>query len=596
MPVKSQVSNKSKLSKAKVSKAKVSKVKSNPSKSKSSNYVNPARPVSRSALDKELERIERDIDNLKSHVVSPPPDIKPLDYEPRTISSENLVPEFVKEEKKVVREFSLGDSGILGAYFVSSLLCVTVLAFLFGSVGSFIFFTAFGLFIWWLSHQSHQSKSGMLRSFILLGSMVLIVYFAYWYFNDLLSLLVCIIYSVSFVIAGLLYIYHQNRGLEKEIHSSFSRTFLVVLYAHVMSLAAASLLAYIISYLVVGDSFVSIMYLVVSWALLPLVLYFFLNKFFYLRFFDPVHIMKDVKKSVIQGILYSSVFICMIILAYLLTSIQLLFSETDGYSDAFTSIFTNVQEVNSEIDSAAVSIGDSDLAGLEVSNDIRGLADDLFTEAADLKLSLRDLSFSLGDYISDGYFTSLARNRFVLARVGLMSDEVVEVKDDLFREAQRLRMMQESNSFDDGTFSLEGHLTLLEQSVDSSYLSYSETAEFTRIRGKFANNDSFSGLLSDGELFEFGLVYHPSMYLFESGDSRFSRRFMEVLYHTVIFRDLMLFVFDNVALQVSEGIEPTAIQSIYPGALDEDESIRSKVVRHRIIRSNVDAVLALGNY
>ncbi|HII72133.1 TPA: hypothetical protein HA265_05245 [Candidatus Woesearchaeota archaeon] len=82
------------------------------------------------------------------------------------------------------------------------------------------------------------------------------------------------------------------------------------------------------------------------------------------------------------------------------------------------------------------------------------------------------------------------------------------------------------------------------------------------------------------------------MSLLKPGRSRFSRQFYNVIYHTIIFRDLMVFVFNTITLNVEETIDPYAMGSLYHPV--PEESLLSSVLRYRVVKANLDAALASG--
>ncbi|MBU2560984.1 MAG: hypothetical protein KKD17_01710 [Nanoarchaeota archaeon] len=551
------------------------------------------RSVSRSRLDDELKNVEAEIGRYKRDVELPPPDIVPV-----PVVSAEKVEEKIKEEVRVFEKEAFFSSGRLkgvghiGFYFISSLICFAVLAFLFGSWESFVFYLAFGIFLWWWSHQFHLSRSGVLKPFISLGALVILLYISHWFFNELLSLLMAVLYALSFVIAGVLYFYHFKRELSEEIHRSFPHTFLVMFYTHVIAFTVASVVAFLLPKIFLSDSFVSVTYLILTWLLPVLLVYFFLTKFLYLSFFDRGHAGRDIRKGLVHALIYSAAFIALIVLAYLLTAMQFSVMERAGYDESFSDVFTVLQNIKPEIDKTQFDYGDVEMVKLPVSQQIIGMADALNRNATEVRASLERSAFSAGDYFSDYYFTVLSRNRMSLASISVAASDMDDVKSDLLREYSRLKRMEAAGEFDDGTTGLEQHYHVLSDYVANARASYSRPAEFISLRKRIAEYPgSYSGLLADGELIGFNLVYDTDMSVFLAGKSCFSRGFYDMIYHTRLFRDIMLMSSETIMFQVEEFMDPQPVSALYAAA--PDEPLQSKVLRYRIIKSNVDATLSL---
>lgn len=475
----------------------------------------------------------------------------------------------------------------LSFYFVSALVCIGVLSLLFGSLDTFIFYSVFGLFLWWWTHRFHISRLHILKPFLSLGSLAVFLYLFYIALGDMLSLLVCVMYSLSFVVAGVLYLYHTKNDFRGELYRSFPRTFLVMFYAHIMALTGASIIGYALPPLLLGDSFVSIMFLLLAWLFPSLLVYFFFTKFLYLRFFDRVHIKRDALKGLAHGAGYAGVFTALMILVYLLSAIQLVMVERDTYDATFEHGVMILSESKLEIYSA---FGE-DFISFGVAKDAVGLIDDTVDGMDQAKGNIQDV-FTLGDYIYDGYFTKLAMNRRVARSFAGTAASVAEVGDDVAREYGRMRENIALGVFEDGTTGLEDHEKVLDAYLSAYYVPYSEPERFRSLRERLeGGQDSYSALFGDGMVVDFNMAYHPDMAVLRSGDSRFSKRFHWMLYHTRVFRDLMLFVLDSVLHEVEEVIEPSAVRMLYgdgsEGYLPDD------VLRKRVIKSNFDATMSL---
>jgi hypothetical protein len=539
-----------------------------------------------SLVDDEIKRINAEISRFKRDVVSAPRSVAPVEVV-STVKIEKAVESEVKAVERSLSGRQLSSSLL---FMLSLLACVSVLAYLFGSLDTFVFYSAFGLFLWWWSHRFHRAKSHPLKSFIALGAIVVFLYLFYLLFDDALSMLVCVVYALSFVIAGILFFYHTRRQLPEEIHSSFPKTFFVVLGSHLAAFAAAALVAYLLPSVMFADSFVSVTFLLLAWLFPCLFIYFFINKFLYLRFFDRVHIWRDFLKGLAHGLGYAVVFIIMIELAYLLTAMQLAGTERSGYDDGFSRSFTKLQNVKYGIETAALGDATPELMGLKVAQDVVAMSEDAFVSAAVVKAGISKSYFSISDYASDNYFTMLARNRRYVGGVWLNATGIDEVKSDLLREYSRMKAQQAQGVFDDGTRSMEEHYVALVSRVGDTRVRYAEPQDVAFIREKTVHPDSYVSVMGDGELLGFLVATYPELEVLYPGESRFSARVFDSVYHTVVVRDLLIFLFESSAMDVREVLYPSTLQRLY--AAGPDETLVSKVLRYRILRSNQEALLA----
>ncbi|MBW2965441.1 hypothetical protein KY363_08340, partial [Candidatus Woesearchaeota archaeon] len=480
-------------------------------------------------------------------------------------------------------------------YFASAILCVAALAFMFGSWTTFAVYLAFGFFLWWWSHQFHLSRSGILKPFVYLGSLLLVLYALHAIFRDLLGVVFLALYAIAFVIAGVLYLYHLKRGLYSEMHSSFPRTFLVVFYSHVIAFSSASLIGYLLSGIVFPDRFVSIMYVLLVWVLPCLLVYFFLTKFLYLRFFDRVHIKRDVLKSLDHGVAYAVVFIVILMLAYILTAFQLAGMERAAYADVLKQASSEISVVSFDM-SAADDSGTDNILGTKVARDVISIADEYSRDVRSAPAGIMT-AFSFADYVSDEYFAQLVRNRILISSVSSKAYGISMLASDLVRENSRLKQEEASGRFFDGTDDLDTHLHELRVYMEAVYVPYVEPYQFARLGQKIdEEHDSYSGLIADGELVDLDAVSIPEFYSLLPKGPRFAKAAYEVLYHTKVFRDIAVFAFRNVVMQAEDTIEPEAYRLLGDmGGPESSESARSAVLRYRTISQNHEAARAIGS-
>lgn len=613
--IKKRASPKKRLKRAKAAKAKGAKAKKKRAKqAKKNKAAKPAKkkPAKKRAAPKirivrpkpvEVITFEQQVTQVKPggefhrHVESIDQEIaeykKALEKQeaapPMPVSAAGLEKEEEKVEKQLKRP---GKRGPIMLYLLSSLVCIAILAYLFGTVTTGIFYFLFGMFLWWWSHLFHITRSGAWKAFFSLGSLIIFLYLFCWHFNDLLSLIMLILYSISLVIAGFLYFYHARRELSGEIHRSFARTLLVMFYSHIIAFTAAAALAYGLSYALFTESFVSIAFIILAWILPSVLVYFFLTKFLYLRFFDRKHIKRDLEKGVVHGAIYCFIMIILLLAGYLLTAFQLAGEEQNAYDETFNAISGSLSAIDSDIEGFAAENNADEILNLKVTDDLKSISGQILQGATELKSELDATSFSFNDYISDDYFTTLSRNRILLSRSAGVAYGIVDAKEDLFREYRRVKAFEEAGEFDDSTKDVDEHYYYVISYVNNAYLPYEESAEVIALREKVSGSiNSYSGLLADRSLLEFNLVFHPDIALFAAGGSRFSQRFYDVIYHTAVFRDFMVLVFNNILSQLEETVDPYPVKYLYRSA--GDESTLSSVLRYRIVKSNIEATASL---
>jgi hypothetical protein len=143
--------------------------------------------------------------------------------------------------------------------------------------------------------------------------------------------------------------------------------------------------------------------------------------------------------------------------------------------------------------------------------------------------------------------------------------------------------------FDDGSSNVANHAAMLKKYVEDSRLSYVEPYDVERVRGKIRDSyNSYSGLVADGELLGFVVNYNPDLSVFVAGDSRFSARMSDVVYHTTLFRDLLVAGFYDISFTVEDVIEPYPLKELYYA---ETVSDRDSALKYSILKSNIESNL-----
>lgn len=468
-------------------------------------------------------------------------------------------------------------------YFIIYALGLGVLYYLGGTWQTLVAALVFSIILE-LACSNHSPRLHHIHSFTFLGLMILVLYAGVIYFNDVMSILLAAVYALSFVVAAALYFYHRDKEFAEDLHKSFPRTFAVVFYSHVIALSVALALAWLLPQVLVGDSFVTVAFLLCAWVLPCVFAYFFLTKFLYLRFFDPVHVLRDLWRAFIKGFCYSILLLLVFGGAYLLTAMQLTMFETAGHQSSVESAIGKAGKVMFELSEPDIS---ADLRDSEVSREVQVFSSSLIDELKSKKDVVGSRYFTVEDYISDAYFGKLLSDLFLVSYLNSYSDDAVSVKDDLFREYSRLEA-EKLAGFADGSSDSSAHLTVLKDYVLSHYEPYSQSAELSALeQDAAAMAGSYAGLVESSGIATLATDASGDMMLFDA-DSRLGASVYSVLRHTVLFRDVLLFTLRNDIFVAREISNPSVVDELYYD-WDVQESETSKIIRFRILKSEYDA-------
>jgi hypothetical protein len=200
--------------------------------------------------------------------------------------------------------------------------------------------------------------------------------------------------------------------------------------------------------------------------------------------------------------------------------------------------------------------------------------------------TMLDEPLSVSDYFNDNYFTVLSRNRALLVNISIIAKDMDGLKRDIIREYKMLDAEKNSGVFNDGTLSLDTHYRALvaDTRYEQFILPDTMTAELQRTADYY---DSYSGLVLDGGLLDWNMLYDPSLSMLKSGDSVFSNAAFSVLHHSTIYRDFMILVFDEAVFDVQDIYDPYSLRLIASEL--PDESLESRILRYRILKLNSDA-------
>lgn len=479
--------------------------------------------------------------------------------------------------------------GFLMRYFLVYVLALGILAYLSGSWESFVAFLLFSLFIEIVCNNAHRTSK--FHGFTLLGFSIAMPYLLSVYFNEPFAILVTAVYALSFVVASALYLHHRSREVSRDIHKSFPRTFAVVFYSHTIAIMVAMLLMHVLSYFIVGDSFVTITYLLLIWVFPAVVIYFFLTKFLYLRFFDRVHIRRDLSKAIKDGLTYSVVLLVCVWFAYLLSAMQITLGQADTHTANLNGAMGELAGAKLELTSEQVNPDAPNIADLEVTQELIADADKLIEDIRSKRDYFYMSSYGFSNYLTDAYADHTYDDILLTNALIYYKDDILSAKDMLLEEYAELSD-EMVVGFSDGSPDLHAHVESLRSQVIGEYDIYSEPSKVSALkRTIFASVDSYSRLIEYTELPSLTILQAEGFNFFNPS-SLWADSFMDVARHTVLFRDSLLFLFRDVDFTSRELSNPVVIDKLFTNWAVE-ESDMSKAIRLRIIHDHATSTKEL---
>jgi len=491
-------------------------------------------------LDEELYRVNK---KIKKHS-------KALDL-PVNHKTEILI----KKELGIIENILRGDvmPKIHAAIYTMAL---GILTYLLGYPKMFFVHAAYAAALVYVTEFFHKRGDLTVKVFYT-GLMIIPLYLIYLYSNDLLSLVMTVIFMISFVVTIALYFHHSKKEHTRELHHSFTRTFLAEWYAHVVSLAIAVALLYYIPNIILMDKFYSLLYIIIFWIPVPTLAYFFMNKFLYLRFFEPIHIRKDAVEGLKHALAYTVILIACLTLGYLLTAIQITIQEKDASLQKIDTAILKIETAKARL---------ADLPKMKVTTEVAEELNLLKQTLENKKATITE-NFGVGDYFSDRYFSVLLEKRQALNYAILNKDNAIETVADLERNQGKV-----------------GNRTFVEQNYRPAQ--ESKDLEEYRLHLKKSMNH-YSMLMFDNSLFAFVHSYSDTgMQIFAPGFSKLSKKTYYITSHLRIFRDMLLYSFDNIIYTAQNIENPQILNEMYRNR-QTIESRQSKDLRYAVLGDNI---------
>ena len=466
-------------------------------------------------------------------------------------------------------------------YVATYTVAIGILAYLMGTPKLFFIHFIYGAVLLWLSHklhrESHRYGLGIRVSYI--GLMIIPLYWIYTNTYDLMSLVMTVLYMICFVVTVALYFHHTSKEIQRELHQSFTRTFLVVWYSHVISLASAVALMYHLPKLILTDNYVSIMYLLTAWFIPAFFVYFSVNKLLYLRFFDPFHMKKDVSKAALHGIAYTGLFIACIALIYLLTAVNVAIVERENSLENIDESIDQLNQLKIDILTAAEETYSTEINEMMVTREIVENTDQLI-KSFESRKAVTTQPFGVWDYFTDHWFGAVADKRLALTFLQTNRDNAIHTTQQLIFLYKNL--------------SLENETTIQQtrEFVETHYEPFTETPELKEFKDDINTmRTKHRYMLEGNRLYNFAMTqsYTFGLQIFTPGKTLFSERLFDTLSYLKIFRDALFFATDNILYSSRDLTNPEIMDALYYKR-DVQESQQSKAIRYKLLEEEYNSL------
>ncbi len=473
-----------------------------------------------------------------------------------------------KEEKAIEKEvrFIFSPEEFHVVTFVASLI---ILAFLLNSK-SLVFYSvltvaalAFAHFL--KQHHRPHDVLSIMGLFFLPLAVTLIA------FRDLLVWLLLAVYAVSVVSTVIIYYYHKKAHRPLKIMWQ-------VTYSRIIAVTLAAILACVLPYLVLTDAFFSVFEMIFVFVLPLAFVFFFASKFFYIYFFDRKHIRLDLWRSFKHTVIYTLVFIVILMCLYAIFAAGFYGSRSAVYSDNLDLAVLGI----SKLDEGLADIP-GELGELIVTQDLltyaSGLRDDISAEAE----LASHRTISLGDIVDDSYFTLLADNGFRSVRYSVLMMHLADARESLVDNYEEL-----GGDGLDASGLRGGGLAYMEGYVEDNFRPYSQDPAVAELIASLGEPSvKFSDFEDTGLFFWFAdeagldFVYHS--------ESVLGRQASFVLRHMTPFRDLARMALRMRVFIEKEAASAEVIEHLYFNR-DKDLVPLGSAVRHGIIMDYIEGL------
>jgi hypothetical protein len=476
-----------------------------------------------------------------------------------------------KEERVIKRgiNFAFGHD----EFHVVSLICsLIIIAFLLNSK-SLIFYTVITagvlLFAHFLRSHSHRQHDVVK----IIGLFFLPLAVTIMAFRDLLVWVLAGVYIISAISTFI--IYHHHRKVHPPLKVMWQVT-----YSRIVAITIALLVAAILPALFPKVLF-SVFELIFFYVMPVIFVFFFASKFFYLYFFDRKHIHYDLRRSLRHTVMYTLVFVVVLMCVYSLFAVGLYNSKQASYDNSLDMLM--IQAAN--VEKSAMK-SPSGISQLPVMKDVMVFASNLGRSMADEKNRVAE-PISFASIVDDSYFAGMSDNSFNTLKFVVLVSEAGNVKENVVRAHDRiLATLAANQTLGDGARTMEEYNSFLRGYVDASFVPYSQDPSVQEVYSLV--NDPEAGYADyDGQGLYYLFAKEAKLDFVYGSESIMGRQVSVVLRHSVVLKELARLVVNAVMFLDTEAASPSAIEYLYADR-GADSVLLSSAIRLEMIKTDLD--------
>jgi hypothetical protein len=476
-----------------------------------------------------------------------------------------------KEERAVKKELKwlFGPQEFHVVTFVTSLL---ILALLLRST-SMIFYSVLTIGALLFAHflKQHHRPHDIIT---IIGLFFLPLAFTLAAFRDAMSILLLIVYLIAVISTIIIYYYH------KKVHTPLKIMWQVT-YSKIIAITLALIVACLLPF-IFPDAFLSIFELIFIFVLPIAFVFFFASKFFYLYFFDRIHIRADLKRSLRFTVIYTLAFIVIVMCIYSLFAAGFYNSRSAKYSDSLDTALLGVSSLESSLIKQP-----REMQQLMVMKDLEGVAAELRENLTLEKSLVVERAISFEDILDDSYFATLSQDSFNTLRFVVWQVELYGLKRSIYDAEQDVEEMLRINpAFANRTKAIDLYAEELKSRVDAVFTPYSQDPDLQDLVENL-NDPSLKASFFEEQGFFYWFAEETGLEFVYGSKSIVSRQLSFVLRHTKNFKSLAQLTVNAVVFIIKESGSPVPVERLYANR-DVDVLPMSKAIRYTILDDTLE--------
>ncbi|NQU79551.1 hypothetical protein HQ545_07315 [Candidatus Woesearchaeota archaeon] len=461
--------------------------------------------------------------------------------------------EFIEKEAK----WLFGPNEFHITTLVASLLLLALILYSF----SLVFFVVLTVAAVWFAHflnQHHRPHDFLAILWIFFLPLMITAVL----FRDLLVYLLLGIYCVSAISTIIIYYYHKKE------HSPLKIMWQVT-YSKIVAITLAMLVLCVLPLFIFPDTFLSITELVFLYIMPAVFVFFFATKFLYLYFFDRKHVWLDLRRSLKHTVLYSMVFLVVVVCIYSLFAVGMYNQRSEIYDEGIDNVLIDVANIQKSI----IHLPE-DMRRLVIMKDVESFANELESMISVEKGIADEHELSFADVIDDSYFTQMSENSFTLLRLFTLDAELLLMKDGV---------VTVYNSFD-GLENID--YSIYRSEVEESFVDFSQDPDMIGIMDDL-QDDSLTPSYFENNGFFYWFADSAGIDFVYRSKSIFVRQLSLILRQSVIFRDLSRMVLKVIVFSSKESVSPSAAEHIYANR-GSDLTDAGAAIRYSLLARSID--------